>query len=45
MISPPMSSLYEMIPENIKERTMVGSQDYVQNGGVLGRPKGSNEIN
>jgi len=43
MISSVMSSLYEMELENIKERTMVGRQVYVQNGGVLGRPKGSNE--
>jgi len=43
MISSVMSSLYEMELENIKERTMVGRQVYVQNGGILGRPKGSNE--
>ncbi len=29
--------------ENIKERTSVGRQVYVQNGGTLGRPVGSNE--
>ena len=38
-----MSSLYEMELENIKERTMVGRQVYVQKGGRLGRPNGSNE--
>jgi len=43
MISSVMSSLYEMELENIKERTMVGRQVYIQNGGVLGRPSGSNE--
>jgi DNA invertase Pin-like site-specific DNA recombinase len=43
MISSVMSSLYEMELENIKERTMVGRQVYVQNGGRLGRPDGSNE--
>ena len=43
MISSVMSSLYEMELENIKERTMVGRQVYLQNGGVLGRPSGSNE--
>ena len=43
MISSVMSSLYEMELENIKERTMVGRQVYLQNGGVLGRPAGTNE--
>ena len=43
MISSVMSSLYEMELENIKERTTVGRQVYLQNGGVLGRPSGSNE--
>jgi DNA invertase Pin-like site-specific DNA recombinase len=43
MISSVMSSLYEMELENIKERTMVGRQVYVQNGGVLGRPVNSLE--
>jgi len=43
MISSVMSSLYEMELENIKERTTVGRQVYLQNGGVLGRPAGSNE--
>ncbi|MBN2396421.1 MAG: recombinase family protein [Candidatus Atribacteria bacterium] len=43
MISSVMSSLYEMELENIKERTMVGRQVYLQNGGVLGRPSGTNE--
>ena len=43
MISSVMSSLYEMELENIKERTTVGRLVYVQNGGALGRPTGSNE--
>jgi len=43
MISSVMSSLYEMELENIKERTSVGRQVYVQRGGILGRPTGSNE--
>jgi len=43
MISSVMSSIYEMELENIKERTMVGRQVYVQNGGKLGRPKGTSE--
>ena len=43
MISSVMSSLYEMVLENIKERTTVGRMVYVQNGGTLGRPSGSNE--
>lgn len=43
MISSVMSSLYEMELENIKERTLVGRQVYVQNGGRLGRPDGSIE--
>lgn len=43
MISSVMSSMYEMELENIKERTMVGRQVYVQKGGILGRPVGSNE--
>ncbi len=45
MISSVMSSLYEMELENIKERTMVGRQVYVQRGGVLGRPTNTNESN
>lgn len=43
MISSVMSSLYEMELENILERTSVGRMVYVQNGGVLGRPVGTNE--
>ena len=43
MVSSVMSSLYEMELENIKERTTVGRMVYVQNGGTLGRPSGSNE--
>ncbi len=43
MISSVMSSLYEMELENIKERTSVGRQVYLQKGGILGRPRGSNQ--
>lgn len=43
MISSVMSSLYEMELENIKERTTVGRQVYVQKGGRLGRPNKSIE--
>ena len=43
MISSVMSSLYEMELDNIKERTSVGLQVYVQNGGKLGRPVGTNQ--
>jgi DNA invertase Pin-like site-specific DNA recombinase len=38
-----MSSLYSMELENIRERTATGRMVYLQNGGILGRPKGSNE--
>jgi DNA invertase Pin-like site-specific DNA recombinase len=38
-----ISSVYAMELENIKERTSTGRMVYLQNGGVLGRPKGSNE--
>jgi DNA invertase Pin-like site-specific DNA recombinase len=44
MISSVMSSLYQMELENIKERTSVGRLVYVQNGGRLGRPAGTTEI-
>ena len=43
MISSVMSSLYEMELENIKERTAVGRMVYLQRGGKLGRPSGSQE--
>lgn len=43
IISSVMSSLYEMELENILERTTVGRQVFVQNGGILGRPVGSTE--
>lgn len=43
MITSVMGSMYEMELENIKERTMAGRAVYVQNGGQLGRPKGSTE--
>ena len=36
-----ISSLYTLELENIKERTSVGRQIYVQRGGVLGRKVGS----
>jgi len=38
-----MSSLYAMELENIRERTATGRMVYLQRGGVLGRPAGSNE--
>lgn len=38
-----MSSLYSMELENIRERTTTGRLVYLQGGGILGRPKGSNE--
>ena len=40
ILSATMSSLYEMELSSILERTTVGRMVYVQNGGVLGRPKG-----
>ncbi len=43
MVSSVMSSLYEMEVENIRERTAVGRMVYLQQGGKLGRPKGTNE--
>jgi DNA invertase Pin-like site-specific DNA recombinase len=43
LIAATMSSLYELELESIKERTMVGRQVYVQNGGKLGRPTNTNE--
>ena len=43
MISSVLSSMYEMELENIKERTSVGRQVYLMNGGVLGRPTGTSE--
>jgi DNA invertase Pin-like site-specific DNA recombinase len=43
MISSVLSSMYEMEIENIKERTSVGRQVFVQNGGRLGRPTGTSE--
>lgn len=38
-----MSSLYSMELENIHERTATGRMVYLQKGGILGRPSGSNE--
>jgi len=43
MVSSVMSSLYEMELENIRERTAIGRMVYLQQGGKLGRPKGTNE--
>lgn len=43
MITSVLSSMYEMELENIKERTMVGRQVYLMNGGRLGRPTGTSE--
>ena len=45
ILSATMSSLYEMELENIKERTSTGRLIYLQNGGVLGRPKNTTESN
>ena len=45
ILSATMSSLYEMELENIKERTQTGRLIYLQNGGVLGRPKNTTESN
>ena len=45
ILSATMSSLYEMELENIKERTSTGRMIYLQNGGVLGRPKNTTESN
>jgi len=43
MISSVMSSLYELELENIRDRTAMGRQVYLQRGGILGRPIGSTE--
>jgi len=43
MISSIMSSLYENELENIKERTRAGREVYKLQGGVFGRPFGTNE--
>ena len=45
ILSATMSSLYEMELENIKERTQTGRLIYLQNGGVLRRPKNTTESN
>jgi len=42
-ISSILSSVYELELDNIRERTMMGRAAYVQKGGKLGRPEGSNE--
>lgn len=38
-----MAGLYSLELENIKERTTTGRMIYVQRGGKLGRPNGTNE--
>ena len=38
-----LGSIYELELENIKERCSTGRQVYLLNGGVLGRPKGTQE--
>lgn len=43
LISSTLSSLYELELENIRERTQTGRLIYIQNGGIIGRPSGSNE--
>jgi DNA invertase Pin-like site-specific DNA recombinase len=43
ILSATLSSLYELELSSIIERTSVGRMVYVQNGGVLGRPKGKGE--
>ncbi len=43
LISATMASLYTLELENIKDRTAMGRLVYVQRGGRLGRPNGSNE--
>lgn len=43
MISATLSSLYEMEALNIRERTSAGKLVYLQQGGILGRPKGTEE--
>lgn len=43
MVSSVMSSLYEMELENIRERTAIGRMVFVQQGGRLGRPRGTSE--
>lgn len=43
IITATLSGLYAMELENIKERTTTGRMIFVQKGGKLGRPKGTNE--
>ena len=43
MITSILSSMYEMELENIRERTNVGRQVYLMNGGKLGRPCNTRE--
>lgn len=41
MMSVILASMYQLELQNIRERTEVGRQIFLQNGGKLGRPKGS----
>ena len=43
MIGAVMASMYTMELENIKERTTVGRQVFIQNGGKIGRPVNTTE--
>lgn len=43
LVSTVMTGIYTMEVENIKERTKMGRLTYVKNGGILGRPSGTNE--
>lgn len=43
LISSILASVYELELENIRERTHAGRVAFVQRGGKLGRPKGTNE--
>ena len=45
LLSAVLSSIYQMELENIRERTSAGKAAYLLKGGILGRPKGTNESN
>jgi DNA invertase Pin-like site-specific DNA recombinase len=45
LLSAVLSSIYQMELENIRERTQFGRMAYISKGGILGRPKGTNESN
>lgn len=45
LLSAVLSSIYQMELENIRERTSAGKTAYLLKGGILGRPKGTNESN